>query len=109
MIAVIAFIVLITAVWLAFAAYLSFTCGLSLRQGLLHAPLKTLFSVSDRSLVAVRDTRRVIYVVSHEGRLDPALMLGLLPEDTLHILDAHSAKAWWLEPWRRLSPHVNDR
>ena len=32
-----------------------------------------------------------------------ALMLSLLPEQTLHILDEDSAKAAWLEPWRELA------
>ena len=102
MIAVIAFVVLVAASWGAATGYLCFSRGPSFRQALLHAPLKALFSIRDRSLVSVRETRRVVYVVSHESRLDAALMLALLPEDTLHILDEYSARAWWMEPWREL-------
>ena len=50
-----------------------------------------------------RRRRPVIYVVAHQSRLDPALMLSLLPDDTLHILDDDSANAIWLEPWRELA------
>ncbi|TGT93924.1 2-acyl-glycerophospho-ethanolamine acyltransferase, partial [bacterium M00.F.Ca.ET.155.01.1.1] len=32
-----------------------------------------------------------------------ALMLSLLPDDTLHILDEASARSPWLEPWRELA------
>jgi acyl-[acyl-carrier-protein]-phospholipid O-acyltransferase/long-chain-fatty-acid--[acyl-carrier-protein] ligase len=38
--------------------------------------------------------------VLHQSQLDPALMLGLLPADTLHILDEVSARSPWLDPWR---------
>ncbi len=102
MLDLIAFVALVAAVWLAGAAYVVYRTGTGFRQALLHAPLKALFSIDDRSIAAVRETRRVIYVVTHESRLDPAVMLALLPDDTLHILDEYSAKAWWLEPWRDL-------
>src|SRR5690606_32212008 len=38
-----------------------------------------------------------------QSRIEPALMLSLLPEDTLHILDEQTAKAVWMEPWRELA------
>ena len=38
--------------------------------------------------------------------IDPALMLSLLPDDTLHILDETSARSIWLEPWRELARTV---
>ncbi|TIW38205.1 MAG: 2-acyl-glycerophospho-ethanolamine acyltransferase, partial [Mesorhizobium sp.] len=40
--------------------------------------------------------------ISHQSRFEPALMLSLLPDDTLHILDDASARSPWLEPWREL-------
>ena len=56
---------------------------------------------------AIRDASAaeapVIYAVWHQSRIDPALMLSLLPEQTLHILDEASAKSIWLEPWRELA------
>ncbi|WP_395451399.1 AMP-binding protein [Aminobacter sp. UC22_36] len=73
------------------------------RQALLYLPLKLIYRVQDNALSQVRDADApVIYVISHQSRLEPALMLSLLPEQTLHILDDASAKAFWLEPWREL-------
>ena len=60
--------------------------------------------VSDRDVLRARNTRApVVYAVVHQSRLDPALMLALLPEQTLHILDEHSARTGWLEPSRELA------
>ena len=92
----------VAALWLAFAAWLSFTLGISMRQALCHAPLALAYRVDAGALRRQRDETRIIYVVLHQSRLDPALMLALLPGDTLHILDEYSAKAAWLEPWREL-------
>lgn len=78
--------------------------GLSIRQAALYAPFKIIHRISDR---VIREARLagapVIYVVRHSSRLDPALMLAMLPEDTLHILDAEAAGAGWLEPFRGLA------
>jgi acyl-[acyl-carrier-protein]-phospholipid O-acyltransferase/long-chain-fatty-acid--[acyl-carrier-protein] ligase len=78
--------------------------GLGVHQALLYAPLKLAYRIQDQ---AIRDARKasrpVIYVVTHQSRLDPALMLSLLPENTLHILDEWSSRSPWLEPWRELS------
>ncbi|TYR32797.1 2-acyl-glycerophospho-ethanolamine acyltransferase [Mesorhizobium microcysteis] len=93
----------IATLWLAAAAWLVFDQKISFRQAILHAPLALVWRIDGRSLRNVRNTTSVIYVVSHQSRLDPALMLALLPEDTLHILDERSAKAGWLEPWRSLA------
>lgn len=94
----------IVAVYLAASSVLMFRLGLSLRQALLYLPLKLLYRVDDRRIRLARDAEApVIYIVTHQSRLDPALMLSLLPDDTLHILDEESAKAMWLEPWRELA------
>jgi len=77
--------------------------GLSLRQALLYAPLKVVYRIDDADIAEARTVSApVVYVVTHQSRLDPALMLALLPEDTLHILDARSATAGWMEPFREL-------
>jgi len=78
--------------------------GLSFRQAALYLPFKIAYRVSDRSIRVARSAPApVIYAVTHRSRIDPALMLALLPEDTLHILDEASAKSAWLEPWRALA------
>ncbi|MBL0933943.1 MAG: AMP-binding protein [Rhizobiaceae bacterium] len=94
------------ALWAAFAAWLSHRQGISLHQALLYAPLKLAFRIDDSSLRAAQTPGPVIYAISHQSRLDPALMLSVLPNDTLHILDEPSARAMWLEPWRELARSI---
>lgn len=99
-----AFLLCLAAAWMAVAFYAKARLGLELRQALLYVPFKLLYSIDDR---AIRDLRRtqapVVYAVVHQSRLDPALMLALLPDQTLHILDEYSAQAAWLEPFRELA------
>lgn len=91
------------AAWMLAAGVLMHGRGIRFRQALLYLPLKLLYRIDDAALRQARDTDTpVIYVVSHQSRLEPALMLSLLPEQTLHILDDASARAHWLEPWREL-------
>lgn len=93
----------IAAAWLAMASWLAWRQRVTFRQAFFLAPIAALWRLDARDLRRAADTSRVIYVVSHQSRLDPALMLSLLPDDTLHILDEESARAAWLEPWRALS------
>ncbi|CAI2935527.1 AMP-binding protein [Aminobacter niigataensis] len=93
----------LVAAWMLAAGYLTYTLGIRFRQALLYLPLKLVWRVHDKAIRQARDSETpVIYVVSHQSRLEPALMLSLLPEQTLHILDDASARAFWLEPWREL-------
>ncbi len=91
------------ALWLVVAGVLAHRLKRGFRQALLYVPLKLAYRVDDG---AMRDAATapapVIYVVWHQSHLDPALMLSLLPEQTLHILDQTSASSAWLEPWREL-------
>jgi acyl-[acyl-carrier-protein]-phospholipid O-acyltransferase/long-chain-fatty-acid--[acyl-carrier-protein] ligase len=88
----------------AVAMVLKFQLGLGFTQALFYAPLKLAWRVADERIGIARDAEApVIYTISHQSKLDPALMLSLLPEQTLHILDEHSAKSTWLEPWRELA------
>ncbi len=88
----------------AVAMVLKFQRGLGFTQALLYAPLKLAWRVADERIAIARDAEApVIYTISHQSKLDPALMLSLLPEQTLHILDEYSAKSMWLEPWRELA------
>ncbi len=91
------------AAWAGFAFWLSSRQRISFRQAALYAPLKLAFRIDDSSLQAVQTSGPVIYAISHQSRLDPALMLSVLPSDTLHILDEASARAAWMEPWRELA------
>lgn len=100
-------VALVLVSWAGYAAWLAFTLGLSPGQALLYAPLRLAYRISDRSLRDVRSADApVIYAITHESRLDPALMLALLPADTLHILDEESARAHWLEPYRSLARSI---
>ena len=89
--------------WAVAAGYLAVTRRLDFRQALLYAPLKAVFFIGDDRVPAFSKDRGTIYVVSHRTRLDPAVMLSLLPSDTLHILDHDTATAWWMEPYRELA------
>ena len=93
----------IATAWLGLAAWLSYIQRIGFRQAFLLAPLAAVWRVDAAALRKAAETRSVIYVVSHQSRLDPALMLSLLPDDTLHILDTYSARTMWLEPWRELA------
>ena len=89
--------------WLLIAAIETFRLDLRFTQALLYVPFKLAYQIEDRRIRIARNAPTpVIYVVSHQSRFEPALMLSLLPDDTLHILDEASARSLWLEPWREL-------
>jgi acyl-[acyl-carrier-protein]-phospholipid O-acyltransferase/long-chain-fatty-acid--[acyl-carrier-protein] ligase len=89
--------------YLAAALWQKVCLGMTFHQALLYLPLKLVYRIRDGKMRAARDAAApVVYVVTHQSRLDPALMLALLPENTLHILDERSARSHWLEPWREL-------
>ncbi|TPL61842.1 AMP-binding protein [Mesorhizobium sp. B2-4-2] len=89
--------------WLLIGVVEKFRLGLSFAQALLYVPFKLAYRISDSRIAIARDAAApVIYVISHQSHFEPALMLSLLPDDTLHILDGASARAPWLEPWREL-------
>ena len=93
----------LVAAWLMIAVVEKFRLGLRFAQALLYVPFKLAYRIKDdRMRVARTAPAPVIYVISHQSRIEPALMLSLLPEDTLHILDDASARSPWLEPWREL-------
>ncbi|MGE0283687.1 MAG: 2-acyl-glycerophospho-ethanolamine acyltransferase, partial [Rhizobiaceae bacterium] len=89
----------LVAAYVAGVAWLSASRKISFHQALLYLPLKLLYRVDDsRARHLANAPAPVIYVVTHRSRLDPALMLSLLPANTLHILDETSAKSMRLEP-----------
>lgn len=94
----------VVATWLLIGIIEKFRLGLSLSQALLYVPFKLAFRIEDSDIKVARNAEApVIYVVTHQSRIDPALMLCLLPDNTLHILDPFSARSPWLEPWRELA------
>jgi acyl-[acyl-carrier-protein]-phospholipid O-acyltransferase/long-chain-fatty-acid--[acyl-carrier-protein] ligase len=89
------------AVYVVAALAQVYRLGLTFAQAVLYLPLKAAFRISDGPIrIARQSDAPVIYAISHQSRLDPALMLALLPADTLHILDEGSAASSWLEPFR---------
>lgn len=90
--------------WLAVATVLKLRLGIPLRQAVLYTPFKLVWRIDDSAIrMASKSPAPVVYVIVHQSRLEPALMLSLLPENTLHILDEYSARAGWLEPFRDLA------
>lgn len=103
MVAVVALLGVVLVLWLVAAIYCRLRRGITFHQAILYAPLKILFRIHDRTIRKARAAEPpVIYAVWHQSSLDPALMLALLPSDTLHILDEASSRSWWLDPWRAL-------
>ncbi len=97
----------VAAILIAVAVVSMVRLDLTLGQALTYAPLKLAYRIDDRRLLTARGTSApVIYVIAHQSRLDPALMLATLPANTLHILDETSATATWLEPFRSLAPTI---
>ncbi len=95
---------LVAASWACLAGWLSWRLGIDYRQALLYAPLKLVRRVSDGEALSLRKSPApVIYLIQHQSSIDPALALSLLPSQTLHILDQHSATSVWLDPWRDLA------
>jgi acyl-[acyl-carrier-protein]-phospholipid O-acyltransferase / long-chain-fatty-acid--[acyl-carrier-protein] ligase len=85
------------------AIYLSATRRLTFRQGLSYLPLKLLYRVDDQSLRDIGDIKGpLVYVISHQAKFDAALMLAVLPSDTLHILDPRAGH-WLVNSFRTLA------
>ncbi|RVC57721.1 2-acyl-glycerophospho-ethanolamine acyltransferase, partial [Mesorhizobium sp. M4B.F.Ca.ET.088.02.2.1] len=93
----------LVAAWLLIGVLESVRLGLRFTQALLYVPFKLAYRIADERIRIARNAKApIIYVISHQSRIEPALMLSLLPDDTLHILDDASARSPWLEPWREL-------
>ena len=94
----------VIAAYAAIAGVEAYRLGIAFSQAVLYAPFKFIWQIDDRGIrTASQAEAPVIYVVAHQSKIDPAMMLALLPENTLHILDDYSASAAWLEPFRNLA------
>ncbi len=91
---------ILAGLWVAAAFVLSFSRRLTMHQALLLVPLKIVFALREGPLRACVPDGGALFVVVHRSRLDAAMMLTMLPDDTLHILDSETAHAWWMEPFR---------
>ncbi|MEO0542882.1 MAG: AMP-binding protein [Pseudomonadota bacterium] len=81
--------------------------GISLKQALWLSPIKLLYHFDTRNLrKANRVKGPLIYAISEQSRLDPALYLASLPDDTLHVLDPESATYWPTGWFRELARTV---
>src|SRR5262245_16104478 len=99
-----ALLVGVTAAYVAIAVIEMLRLGIGFRQTLFYVPFKLVYPIADSRIRIAREAKPpVIYVIVHQPHSAPALMLALLPQDTLHILDPDSAAAGWLEPWRELA------
>lgn len=104
MVLILALLAATAFVWCLTAIVEKVRLGLSPAQAVLYAPFKLIYRISDSRIDIARGAQApVVYVVTHQSRIDPALMLSLLPDETLHILDQASAKSVWMEPWRELA------
>ena len=94
----------VIAAYAAIAGIEAYRLKIAFRQALLYAPFKLVWQIDDRGILTASQAKApLIYVVAHQSKIDPAMMLALLPENTLHILDDYSANAAWLEPFRNLA------
>jgi acyl-[acyl-carrier-protein]-phospholipid O-acyltransferase/long-chain-fatty-acid--[acyl-carrier-protein] ligase len=95
----------LAALFLGGAFYLSITRNLTYPQALAWLPLKLIYRIDDSSLSPhVNQRGPLIYVISHQSQMDPALMLARLPSDTLHMLDPRSTQhvlTNWFRPLAR--------
>lgn len=93
----------IALAWAAGAALLAGARRISFPQAFLLLPIALAHRMGVRSNGNLRGEPPTVYAVLHQSQLDPALMLSLLPPDTLHILDGASSRSAWLDPWRTLA------
>ncbi len=83
------------------------TLGVTFWQGLTLAAYSIVFRLDAHRLAAARAAEGpVIFAITEQSRLDPAIFLAGLPEDTLHVLDPASATHWPVESARPLARSV---
>lgn len=81
--------------------------GIRFRQALYLAPLKIVYRIDTHRLRRANSgDGATIYAISEQSKLDPALYLALLPEETLHVLDPASADSWLVQTFRTLARSV---
>jgi acyl-[acyl-carrier-protein]-phospholipid O-acyltransferase / long-chain-fatty-acid--[acyl-carrier-protein] ligase len=93
--------------WGIAALYLSARLSIGLVRALIYVPFKLSFRIVDDDVAKVRASNGpAMFAISHQSAFDAALMLLLLPHDTLHILDPRAAKHWLVDLLRPLSRSV---
>jgi len=77
------------------------------RQAIYFAPLKLIYRIDTRGARHMNEAAGpVIYAISEQSKLDPAICQALMPEDTLHVLDPASADDWLVQTFRTLAKSV---
>jgi acyl-[acyl-carrier-protein]-phospholipid O-acyltransferase / long-chain-fatty-acid--[acyl-carrier-protein] ligase len=93
--------------WVLGALYLASRLGLGFVRALFYAPMKLAFRIDDGDVASGKGLDGpTIFAVSHQSAFDAALMLVLLPDDTLHILDPRAARHWLVDLLRPLGRSV---
>jgi acyl-[acyl-carrier-protein]-phospholipid O-acyltransferase / long-chain-fatty-acid--[acyl-carrier-protein] ligase len=81
--------------------------GTGFRQAIYFAPLKVIYRIDTHRIRFAHEAGRpVIYAISEQSKLDPAVYMALLPEDTLHVLDPASADNWLVQTFRGVAKSV---
>ncbi|MGL4488460.1 MAG: AMP-binding protein, partial [Rhizobiaceae bacterium] len=97
----------IVVAWCLAGLYWAQVYSIGYVQALAYVPLKLAFRIKDNNIAAVaKIDGPVVFAVSHQSALDAALMLLLLPSNTLHILDPRAAKHWLVDLLRPLGRTV---
>ncbi|MEN0001332.1 MAG: AMP-binding protein [Pseudomonadota bacterium] len=83
------------------------TIGNSWKQAFWLAPIKALYRLDNSDLADANKARGpVIYAISEQSLMDPAIFLASLPDDTLHVLDPASASSFPTSWFRELARTV---
>lgn len=100
-------VVAIVGLWAVLAVRERAALGASWAQATALAPLKLALRLDTRGLVPVRDTGGpVVFAIHEQARIDAAVSLAALPDDTLHVLDPASAGHRLVEAFRPLGKAV---
>ncbi len=98
----------LAALWIGLAIAIRFGRGISFHQALAYTPLRLARRIDDSALADLPSAQGpLIYVILEQSTLDSALMLSLLPEDTLHILNPATTSSHWLDPYKALARTVS--
>ena len=85
----------LAAGWIGFAFWFASRLGIGFGQALVFVPVSLALRI-DISMLRPnpKTSGPVIHAISHQSAFDAALMMLVLPKDTLHILDPRAANNW---------------
>ncbi|MEM0898597.1 MAG: AMP-binding protein [Pseudomonadota bacterium] len=89
------------------AAFQKHTLANTWRQALALTPLKVFYRLDTSRIGKTSDIAGpLIYVISEQSKLDAAIMLATLPDDTLHVLKPETSQNWLVSSHRSLARSV---